>query len=272
MVPIPAPRRDRVQSLDRALDVLETLAGGQELGVSEVAARTGLVVSTVHRLLGGLAARGYVAQSRASGRYALGYKVVELAGGLEARTAGLRSTARQHLEALQRTTGETVNLVVLDSDRVVYVDQVEGSHSVRMFTALGSSVPAHTTGSGKAMLAHQPPDVVARLYPVTRQPFEQLTQRTLTTAEALRDDFVRVRRRGYALDSEEHEQGVTCVATAVFGADGAACAAISVSGPTARIVRADARELGELLRRHARVISGALGYDDQTSATRADAG
>ena len=272
VVPIPAPRRDRVQSLDRALDVLEALAHGQELGVSEVAARTGLVVSTAHRLLAGLADRGYVGRNPVSGRYSLGFKVLELAGSLEARTAALRAAVRPHLEALQRATGETTNLVVLDGDRVVYVDQVEGSHSVRMFTELGSSALAHTTGSGKAILAYRPTEAIAKLYPAGREPLERLTPRTLTSVDALRHDFVRIRRRGYALDSEEHEEGVTCVATPVFDSEGVACGALSISGPATRMAQADAAELGRLLRRHAAVVSAGLGYDDTPEGARADAG
>lgn len=269
---MPAPRRDRVQSLDRALDVLETLARGQELGVSEIAARTGLVVSTAHRLLAGLSDRGYVSRNAVTGRYALGFKVVELAGGLEARTSALRAAARPQLEALQQATAETTNLVILDSDRVVYIDQVEGSHSVRMFTELGSSALAHTTGSGKAILAYRPSESLAKLYPAASEPLKRLTPRTLTTFEALRHDFLRIRRRGYALDSEEHEEGVTCVATPVFDSEGVACAALSISGPTARMARADAEELGRLLRRHSAVVSAALGYDEDPKGARADAG
>jgi IclR family acetate operon transcriptional repressor len=257
---VPERRRDGVQSLDRALDVLETLAASGELGVTEVATRTGLVVSTAHRLLAGLANRGYVGQNPATGRYALGFKVLELAGGLEVRTAPLRAAARPHLERVQQATSETTNLVILDGDRVVYVDQVEGSHSVRMFTRLGSSALAHTTGSGKAILTHRPPEVIEKLYPRTREPFEAPTPRTLTTLEALRDDFVRIRRRGYALDTEEHEEGVSCVATPVFDRTGLACGAISISGPTARIAQAGTAALGELLRRHAVDASAALGH------------
>ena len=253
-------RSDRVQSLDRALDILEALATDGEQGVSEVAARTGLVVSTAHRLLAGLTERGYVGRNHANGRYALGPKVLELAGGLEVRTAALRAAARPHLEQVQRATCETANLVVLDGDRVVYVDQVEGSHSVRMFTRLGSSAAAHTTGSGKAILTHCPAAAIAALYPSAREPFERLTPHTLTTLEALRHDFVRIRRRGYALDRAEHEEGVSCVATPVFDGDGSVCGAISLSGPTARIDRADTGVLGRLLRHHAAEISAALGH------------
>jgi IclR family transcriptional regulator, KDG regulon repressor len=253
-------RRDSVQSLERAFDLLEALSGGGELGVTELANRTGLVPSTAHRLLHTLAKRGYVSQSSESGRYLLGYKVVEVASGLERRLERLRVAARPHLERIQRATGETVNLVVLDADRVVYVDQVEGSRSVRMFTTVGTSVPAHTTGAGKAMMAAGPPEAASALYG-GREPLERLTAHTLVTLEALEDDFVRIRRRGYAVDNEEHEEGVGCVATAVFDHGGRPCAAISVSGPSARILHDNTAALGALLVEHAASVSAALGYD-----------
>src|SRR5918995_3596198 len=120
----------RVQSLDRALDVLEALATTDELGVSEVAAKTGLVPSTAHRLLGTLVARGYAAQSPNSGRYLLGYKLLELTSGLQDRLERLRSAARPHLEAIMEQTGETTNLVVLEGGNAVYIESVPGTRSV----------------------------------------------------------------------------------------------------------------------------------------------
>jgi DNA-binding IclR family transcriptional regulator len=252
-------KRDSVQSLERALDLLEALSAGGELGVTELAHRTGLVPSTAHRLLHTLAMRGYVTQSSENGPYLLGYKVVEVASGLEQRLARLRVVARPHLERVQRETGETVNLVVLDADRVVYVDQVEGSRSVRMFTRVGTTVPAHTTGSGKAIMAFGPADAPATLY-AGREPLERLTPRTLVTLAELEADLRRIRRRGYAIDNEEHEAGVGCVATAVFDHSGLPCAALSVSGPSARIVRGDTGAVAALLIEHAAQVSAALGH------------
>jgi IclR family acetate operon transcriptional repressor len=251
-------KRDSVQSLERAFDLLEALAAGGELGVTELANRTGLVPSTAHRLLHTLTKRGYVTQSPESGRYLLGYKVVEVASGLEHRRERLRAVARPHLEGIQRATGETVNLVVLEADRVVYIDQVEGSRQVRMFTAVGTSVPAHTTGSGKAILAFGAPEVPTTLY--GDRELGRLTDRTLTSLAALEDDFKRIRRRGYALDNEEHEEGVGCVAAPVFDHTGRPCAAISVSGPTARILHEHSSELGALLIERAGLVSEALGH------------
>jgi DNA-binding IclR family transcriptional regulator len=272
LVDMTTQRRDRVQSVHRALDVLETVAAGGELGVSEVAARTGLVVSTAHRLLASLADRGYVRQSATHGRYRLGLKVLELAGGEQAQTAALCAAARPHLERIQSATSETTNLVILVGDRVVYVDQVAGRHSMRMFTELGSSALAHTTGSGKAMLAYRPAQTIADLYPRAREPFERLTPRTHTTLASLREEFARIRRRGYALDDEEHEEGVSCVAAPVFDATGTAFAAISISAPTSRLVHADTSELGRLLQQRAAEVSTALGYVPASDAARAETG
>jgi DNA-binding IclR family transcriptional regulator len=256
---VSATRRDSVQSLERAFDLLEALAAEGELGVTELAARTGLVPSTAHRLLATLAKRGYVAQSSVSGRYLVGYKVIEVASGLEHRLSRLRAVARPHLERIQHATGETTNLVVLDGDRVVYVDQIEGSHSVRMFTVVGTAALAHTTASGKAIMAYGPAEVAAALF-ADGELLERLTPRTLVSLEALVGDFARIRRRGYAIDNEEHEEGVGCVAAPLFDHTGRPCAAISVSGPSARIVHADTTELGGLLIEHGSRISEALGY------------
>src|SRR5829696_1114710 len=220
----------RVQSLDRALDLLEALASSDELGVSEIAARTGLVPSTAHRLLGTLVARGYAAQSPATGRYLLGYKLLELTSGLQDRMARLRTVARPHLEAIQSETGETTNLVVLEGRDVVYVDSVSGTRSVRLFTEIGRAIPAHTSGAGKALLAWRQPADIAALF--GDAPLAAATPRTLTTLEALDEDFTRIRRRGYSTDNEEHELGVACVATPILDHTGLALAAISVSGPT----------------------------------------
>lgn len=178
---VPSEKRDGVQSLSRALDLLEALAATDESALTDLAQRTGMIPSTAHRLLASLAQRGYVAQSPGNGRYRLGFKALELASSVSSRRDHLRTTARPHLEALREQTGESVNLVVLDRLDVVYLDQVEGSRSVRMFTQVGRTVPAHTTGAGKAILAHRPADEVERLY-ADDAVFAPLTPRTITNA------------------------------------------------------------------------------------------
>jgi len=247
----------RVQSLERALDLLEALADAGELGVSDLATRTGLVPSTAHRLLGTLVARGYAVQSSSSGRYLLGFKLLELTSGLQDRLQRLRTAARPHLEAIQAQTGETTNLVVLEGREVVYVDSVSGTRSVRLFTEIGHAIPAHTSGAGKALLAWRDPGDVEAL--LGGAPLPASTPRTLTTLDALREDLARIRRRGYSTDNEEHELGVGCVATPILDPAGHALAAISISGPTARILHADTADVAGVLREHAEAVSAALG-------------
>ena len=188
--------------------------------------------STAHRLLGTLVARGYAAQNPASGRYLLGYKLLELTSGVQDRLERLRTAARPHLEAIQDETGETTNLVVLEGRDVVYIESVSGTRSVRLYTEVGRSIPAHTSGAGKALLAWRDPADVATL--LDGAPLAPSTPRTLTTLAALQEDLAKIRRRGYATDNEEHELGVACVATPVLD-HGPPIAAISVSGPISRM-------------------------------------
>src|SRR5579862_4828256 len=161
-----------VQSVVRSLDILEALAAERELGVVEIAARTGLRPSTVHRLLATLVARGYAAQSRPSGRYVLGYRLAELAGVLGERSERLRALARPHLALIREATGESANLSVLAPPDAVYIDHVDGTRAVRMTARIGAAVPAHASAAGKAMLAFGGRDAIGELR------LEALTERT----------------------------------------------------------------------------------------------
>ncbi len=258
-IPRQARQPSVVQSVARSFHLLEAVATEDEIGLVELAHRTGLQPSTTHRLLATLVECGYVVQNAQTSRYRLSHKVVELAGGPEHRIERLRTAVRPHLVAIRDATDETTNLCVLDRFTIVYVDQAESGHAVRMLTELGRRVPAHACGAGKVMLAHQPPDVIASL--MARAPFAALTPHTLTAAAKLDVELQRARSSGYAIDDEEYEDGVACVAAPIFGADGEVLAAISVSGPAARVMRLELTALGELLRRHVREISRELGHD-----------
>jgi DNA-binding IclR family transcriptional regulator len=244
--------------VSRAFALLEALALREESGLVELARGTSLHPSTAHRLLASLIDCGYATQSPASGRYRLSRKVLELARGSRALDADLRDVARAHMEVIRAAVDETTNLVALEGMSAIYVDQVESRRAVRLFAEPGRRVPAHASGAGKAMLAFQEPSVLDRFY--ASEPWEGLTSRTLTTAAALRDELGLVRARGYAIDDEEYEDGVKCVAAPVFDATGLACAAISVSAPSARLDRGGLGQLGNLLVRHASEISRDLGH------------
>jgi IclR family acetate operon transcriptional repressor len=237
-----------VQSLHRALDVLEAVAtrGGQ-LPVGEIATATGLPVPTTHRLLRTLVDRGYVHQTP-DRRYALGARLVPL-GSLAGSLVGVDAEAV--LSGLVDALGETANLAMLSGSRVQYVAQVPGRHTMRMFTEVGRRVDLHSTGVGKALLARL--DDQRALDLVRPVGLPSCTDHTLTTERALLADLALVRERGYALDEQEQEVGVRCVAVAV--GEPTPWLAVSVSGPVTRMTDELVDRAVPLLQAAARAIS-----------------
>ena len=219
---------DGVQSLERAFELLELMAeAGGEVALSRLALESGMPLSSIHRLVRTLVARGYVRQLP-SRRYVLGPRLIHL-GEIASRT--LATWARPHLSRLVDAIGETANLAMLDGDRVVYAAQVPSRHSMRMFTEVGRRVHLHCTGVGKVLLAGLPDDEVREV--LARAGMPARTARTLTDPDALLAELHRVAGQGYALDDGEEEAGVRCVAVPLPG--GAPAAAISVSGPEGRL-------------------------------------
>jgi len=218
-----------VQSVDRALLLLELLAqSGGRLAITELAARSGLSLATVHRLLASLSARGYVRQDP-DRRYALGTALLPLG---DAATRLLSSWAMPFLHQLAESSGETSNLAVLEDDHVIYVAQAPGRHRMRMFTEVGRRVLPHSTAVGKVLLAWQDEEQVRRV--LTRLGLPSRTSSTVTSPTAFRAELAGVRERGWAVDDEEEELGVRCLAVPVGPGPGAV-AALSVSAPASRL-------------------------------------
>jgi IclR family acetate operon transcriptional repressor len=150
-----------------------------------------------------------------------------------------------------------VNLGVIDDGEVVFVSQVESPEVMRMIVRLGSRSPIHASGVGKALLAAMPGQRVEQI--LERRGLSRFTERTIDNPAALRDELELTRRRGYALDDEEHAVGLRCVAAAFFDENARALAAISLSGPKARMVDERLGELGQAVRSTAEAITQALG-------------
>jgi len=251
------PRRSRrsVQSVDRALDLLEALAGSDgEVSITALAVRTKLHVSTVHRLLATLLRRGYVRQNPDTSRYYAGAKVSTLAEG-RSRYNELRLAARPLLQALVEATRETANLSVLDDTMAVYIETAASPQVVRLFTVVGNRVPLHATGAGKALLASLPQTRRDAL--LDRTELKPLTAKTLVDRASLARALDEARERGYALDDEEYDEGVRCVAVPV-GPIGAPIAALSISGPSSRLSKQRCVEFVPQMRRAAGELSEAL--------------
>lgn len=249
-----------VQSLDRAFDVLEALAfADDDLSVSELSEQLDLPLATVHRLLSSLAARGYVTQEASTRRYGPGPRLLEVAArAARSRRFDLIRIARAELVKLTAETGETSNLIVRQGDLAVYQEQIPSPHMVRMFTEIGQRAPLYCTGGGKAILSALP---IAELEQyLAGGHFERWTNRTITDPERLRAELMTAREQGFALDDEEREEGVCCVAAPIFDRRGQVVGAISLSGPSTRLNRARAEELGPRVREAALACSRQLGF------------
>src|SRR3954453_4905928 len=220
-----------VQSVDRALSVLEILAAHGEAGVTEVAAELGVHKSTAFRLVAVLESRGFVEQLADRGKYRLGFGVVRLAGAAAAQL-DIAQEGRPICEALAADLEETVNIAILDSDRAVNVSQVRGPAAFSTHNWVGQGTPLHATSSGKVLLAHAP-DAVRKS--VLSRELQRFTPATITDPEELRQHLDRIVERGWGSTVEEYRGGLDAVAAPVRDADGSVIAALSVSGPSFRM-------------------------------------
>jgi DNA-binding IclR family transcriptional regulator len=247
-----------IQSVDRAVAILEILARDGEAGVTEVARELGVHKSTASRLLAALDRRELVTQDTARGRFRLGVGIVRLAGAA-ARKLDVVRESRAVCQALAREVGETVNLAILSGLDALYLDQVVGPAALSPHNWAGQRIPLHATSDGKVLLAYLPAGEAAdHLVP----PLQRFTDHTITTATAFARVLVEARRRGYATAVEELEAGLTAVAAPVRNADGNVIASISASGPSFRIQADRIPALAGSVRRAAAEVSRRLGWTD----------
>jgi IclR family acetate operon transcriptional repressor len=241
-------------------DVLEALAlAEEELSLTRLQAQLNLPLPTLHRLLQALVERGYVEQNGDSRRYGPGLRILEIAEAAKRNSRfDLCRVVRPFLQRLTDDSGESSNLVIRHDSRIVYVEQVPSPRSVRMFTEVGHRAPLYCTGAGKAILSCLSSDQLDAYVATLR--LERLTPHTLASVDDLKRDISVVRQRGFALDNEEFEAGVRCVAAPIVDAAGHCVAAISVSGPTTRMSYERAEELGPQVRHISTLCSTQLGY------------
>lgn len=225
------PRSATVQSVDRALLVMEILATLGQAGVTEIAAELGVHKSTVSRLISVLEARGYVEQLSDRGKYRLGFAIARLARS----TSGQLDLVKQSqaaLDALAIDSGETTNLAVLDSVRIVNIAEAIGAAGIALRTWVGQSCPAHATSSGKVLLSGL---ARAELRERLSGRLESFTEGTVTSRAELESELRTVVELGWASVREELEVGLNAVAAPVYDADAKVVAAVSVSGPSYRL-------------------------------------
>lgn len=246
-----------VQSVDRAISVLEILAQRGEAGVSEVAAEIEVHKSTAFRLLGALEARGLVEQSGERGKYRLGFGIVRLAGAVTGRI-DITQQGRPVCERLAEEIGETVNIAVMQEHYAINLYQVRGPAAVTAHNWVGQLTPLHATSSGKILLAHLPAKERAALLSDTG--LKKVTAYTLTSKAKLEKNLAEARDRGYAWTREELEIGLHAMAAPIRDRDGEVIAAISASGPSYRFTEERMHELAPVLLTGAEEISHRMGH------------
>ena len=220
-----------VQSVARALTMISCFANDTELGISEIAERMDLSKSTTYGLVNTLTAFGYLEQTE-NKKYRLGLKLFEL-GNLVQSRMDVRMEARPYCQLLADKYRTTVHLATHSEGEIIYIDKVDNNSSVVVYSQIGKRAPMYCTGVGKAILAFLPEEYMEKY--VLSRPLIKMTEHTITTGDGLLKELEQVRERGYAVDDEEIEPGLHCIAAPIFNHKRQPQMAISMSFPYGRM-------------------------------------
>ncbi|QJD86369.1 IclR family transcriptional regulator [Cohnella herbarum] len=249
--------RYTIQSIDKALDLIELLAEHGTLSLIELTEKLEQPKSSTYRIILTLENRGFISRSDEDGKYCLGYKQLMLTRNLLERNT-LRSAALQEMKKLSDRYGDTVNLGVLLDGQVLYVEIIESTHPLRMTDSIGSRSPFHATAIGKAIASRMSDDAVRELAGSYGLPV--ITPSTISTEAGLLEELGRIREQGYALDDEEIVEGARCVAAPVLDLHGRPVGAISLSGAMHRFKEELLPEISAQIVEAALAVSRKLGY------------
>jgi DNA-binding IclR family transcriptional regulator len=248
-----------IQAVSHALDLLEQFHDDvDELGVTELSKRLKLHKNNVFRLLATLESRGYIEQNKATENYRLGLKSLEL-GQTFIKQMGLLRQAKPTLEKMVADCNETCYVAIFKEGHAVYLDMVETDMTVRVVSRVGSRLPSYCTAAGKIHLAYMSEDDINEVLP--EEEFQSYTDTTIATRKALKKELEEVAEQGYAVDNEELDLGVNCVAAPIRDYTRRIVGSISVSGPTMRLGEERiANELVPLVLQASEELSTRLGY------------
>jgi IclR family transcriptional regulator, acetate operon repressor len=251
------PRDGGVQSVDRALSIIETLAEDDEgYRLSDLAVRTGLSTSTVHRLLATLESRRFVQFDRAESKWHVGVRSFTV-GATFARRRNFTAQAIPHLRKLRDLTRETANLAVVDDEFIIVLTRMESREIMRSLTKVGGRAAMVASGVGKAVLATYSDDDVSAI--IRHHGMPRLTEKSIVRPSDLFRELEKIRRQGYSIDDEEAQLGLRCVAAVVYNHCAEPLAAISVSGLTSRVTDERLPVIGRMVRETAAELTAALG-------------
>ncbi|NEU31892.1 IclR family transcriptional regulator [bacterium LRH843] len=247
-----------VKSVDRALRIINIISKKKEgLGVTELASHLEINKSSTFKLLSTLVSHGYIQQDMETKKYRLGYKYLELSSIL-LESIDLRSQAAVYLKELEEATNEVIHLVVYDQGEIVYIEKLEGNETLRTHSKIGRRAPVHCTSVGKVILAHLSEIEVLAI--LTKYGLPKHTDNTIVDKEQFLDELRKVKTEGFAVEKEENEVGISCIAAPIFDHRGEVTAAVSISGPTIRMTDDCLMELKQVIIEAGKKISERLGY------------
>ena len=250
-----------IKVLDKSLSVLELLLKkGSAMNMTELSEKLGFYPSTTHRILDTLKHRGYIEQDSHTQKYQLGLKVLEL-GMAKLHQIDLVREATPYLKELVKQCNETVHLGVLEEGEVMYLAKEESSQTIRMISYVGKRAPIHCTALGKVLLTYLSAEERKKI--LGEKVLPHLTENTITDKRELEKELSKVREQGFALNREENEKDVCCVAAPIRNYQGRVIAAVSISGPAFRIDKKVQNNLKEALIEISKKVSKRLGYDDK---------
>lgn len=244
-----------IQSLDRAMDVLKTVAEADGLSLTEIAEAGGQSPATVYRILTTLGRHRFVEFDEINQLWFVGLEAFRTGMGFLGRTQ-LSERARPIMQRIMVETGETVNLAILDGGEVIFVGQIETHEPIRAFFRPGTRSSGHASGIGKAIMAHLDADVIEARF---SKKLTSHTPNTITDHQVLRRELDDIRARGWAVDNEERTIGMRCIAAPIFNSFGEAIAGVSLSGPSVRVRPEKDAEFGTLIARAADEITRSTG-------------
>ena len=234
-----------IQSVSRIFSILERLAKSGPMGVTELSERLKLSKGTVHRMLSTLSALGYVAKDKQSDKYFLTVKFLRLSSAM-LKHSDIRSQVRPVLEELSQRSGETVHFVKRDGNNIVYIDKVESTkNSLQMVSRIGLTHPLYRTGVGKAIMAEMTDEQIEKAW--SGFDVSPKTEKTIISFSDFRREIEKIRAQGYAIDDEENELGIKCIAAAIADETGEFSYAFSISAPISRMDDKRIEELSALV-------------------------
>ena len=244
----------RIKVLEKALNILELFdEGGKELTVTEISSGLDLNKPSTFRILSNLEDFGYLDKDPKTSRYFLGPKLYHL-GMLAEPHVRIKKVARPFLKGMNEQCHETVHLAVLQQGDALYVDKIEGKRTIRVITRVGARLPAHCSGVGKMLLSSLPEEALVKT--LLKKGLTRFTENTITDLDILKQELAKCAKRGYAIDNEEIEKGLRCVAAPVCE-NGEIVAAVSISAHGERFYLESSRYIS-IVMETARSISDAL--------------